>query len=134
MNGVDIKYAFVGNPDRCYQLDPSGPQCEVQTTGPNSPAIGVGGADGMVNIIAHELSESITDPDLNAWFNSNNAENADVCNFNFGVHNLCGTGGLCTDSANWEASAYNQTFGNNNWLLQQLGEPNQTPPSCVQHL
>ena len=133
MGGVDIKYAFVGNPDRCVQIQSLG-QCEVQTTGPNSPAVGVGGADGMVNIIAHELSESTTDPDFNAWFNSAGAENADVCNFNFGFKNLCGTGSLCTDAGNFEASWYNQTLGNNNWLIQQLGEPNQTPPSCVSHL
>jgi hypothetical protein len=45
LGGVDIKYSFVGNPDRC----PSG--CEIQTTGPNSPATGVGGADGMANVM-----------------------------------------------------------------------------------
>jgi hypothetical protein len=133
MGGVDIKYAFVGNPDRCVQIQSVG-QCEIQQTGPNSPAVGIGGADGMVNVIAHELSESTTDPDENAWFNSLNEENADVCNFNFGLHSLCGTGSLCTDAGNFEAADYNQTFGNNNWMLQQLGEPNQSPPACVQHL
>src|SRR5215472_14019750 len=45
LNGADIKWAFVGNPDRC----PSG--CEIQTTGPNSPATGVGGADGLINVL-----------------------------------------------------------------------------------
>ncbi|HST79178.1 MAG TPA: hypothetical protein VLN58_11870 [Verrucomicrobiae bacterium] len=133
MGGVDIKFAFIGNPDRCAQLQTAG-QCEVQTTGPNSPAVGVGGADGMVNIIAHEISEATTDPDMDAWHNSASAENADVCNFNFGFKSLCGTGGLCSTSGNFEASWYNQTFGNNNWLIQQLGEPNQSPPSCVPHL
>lgn len=133
MGGVDIKYGFIGNPDRCVQIQSVG-QCEVQQTGPNSPAVGVGGADGMVNIIAHELVEQTTDPDLNAWFNSNGAENADVCDFNFGFKNLCGTGGLCSSAGNFEAAWYNQTFGNANWLIQELGEPNQTPPSCVQHL
>ena len=71
LGGTDIKYAFVGNPDRC----PSG--CEIQRTGPNSPATNVGGADGMANVISHELEEAISDPDLNAWFDSNGQENAD---------------------------------------------------------
>ena len=70
LGGVDIKYAFVGNPDRC----PSG--CEVQTTGPNSPAPGVGGADGMVFQIAFQQNETLSDPDLNAWFDSLGRENS----------------------------------------------------------
>jgi len=54
--GTDIKFAFIGNPDRC----PSA--CEAQTIGPNGNA----GADGMASIISHELEEAVTDPDLNA--------------------------------------------------------------------
>ena len=71
----DIKYAFVGNPARC----PSA--CEVQTTGPN----GTGGADGMASIIAHELEEATTDPDLNAWYDTRGQENADKCAWTFGT-------------------------------------------------
>ena len=56
----DIKYAFVGNPDRCPVA------CAAQTTGPNGNA----GADGMASIIAHELEEAVTDPDLNAWYDT----------------------------------------------------------------
>ena len=41
LNGADIKYAFVGNPDRC----PSG--CEAQLPGPNIPAAGTDGVDGI---------------------------------------------------------------------------------------
>ena len=70
----DIKYAFVGNPDRC----PSA--CEWQTTSPN----GNSGADGMASIIAHEQEEAISDPDLNAWYDRQGAENADKCAWTFG--------------------------------------------------
>src|SRR6185436_13766790 len=56
INGTDIKYSFIGNPDRC----PSA--CAAQSVGPNGNA----GADAMVSIIAHELEEAATDPDLNA--------------------------------------------------------------------
>jgi hypothetical protein len=73
--GSDIKYAFIGNPDRC----PSA--CEQQTTGPNGNA----GADGMASIIAHELEESASDPDLNAWYDRRGAENADKCAWTFGT-------------------------------------------------
>lgn len=75
IGGSDIKYAFIGNPDRC----PSA--CEAQTTGPNGNA----GADGMASIIAHELEEAVTDPDLNAWYDRRGYENADKCAWTFGT-------------------------------------------------
>ena len=77
LGGVDIKYAFVGNPDRC----PSG--CEIQRTGPNSPAAGVGGADGLINVFSHEQFEAITDPDLNAWFDASGQEEFRQVQFQF---------------------------------------------------
>jgi hypothetical protein len=76
ISGSDIKYAFIGNPDRC----PSA--CEQQTT--SSPN-GNTGADGMASIIAHELEEATTDPDLNAWYDSRGQENADKCAWTFGT-------------------------------------------------
>jgi hypothetical protein len=75
IGGTDIKYSFVGNPDRC----PSA--CEYQTVGPNGNA----GADGMASIIAHELEEAVTDPDLNAWYDRRGYENADKCAWTFGT-------------------------------------------------
>lgn len=74
VSGSDIKYAFVGNAYRCLNA------CAAQTVGPNGNA----GVDGMVSVIAHELEESNTDPDLNAWFDSNGAEDADKCAWTFG--------------------------------------------------
>ncbi len=97
INGVDIKYSFVGNPDRC----PSA--CEAQTTSPN----GDSGGDGMANIVAHESEEAISDPDLNAWYDSSGNENADKCVWQFGTTYPAGNG-----------SAYNETFGGLNWLIQ----------------
>jgi hypothetical protein len=73
--GANIKYSFVGNPDRC----PSA--CSAQTTSPSGNA----GADGMASIIAHELAEAVTDPNLNAWYDSQGMENADKCSWKFGA-------------------------------------------------
>jgi hypothetical protein len=75
IQGTDIKYSFVGNSDRC----PSA--CEEQTS--SSPN-GDTGVDGMISVIAHELEESVTDPDLNAWFDTFGRENADKCAWTFG--------------------------------------------------
>jgi len=74
IGNADIKYAFIGNPDQC----PSA--CEDQSVGPN----GNPGADGMASIIAHELEEAVTDPDLNAWYDRRGQENADKCAWTFG--------------------------------------------------
>ena len=76
LSGADIKYSFVG--------DPSGPKlgnCSWQSTGPNGDA----GADAMASVIAHELEETATDPDLNAWYDNGGAENADKCAWTFGT-------------------------------------------------
>jgi len=126
LNGTDIKWGFIGNSDRC----PSG--CEIQSTGPNSPATNVGGADGMINVIAHETEEAISDPDLNAWFDSSGQENADKCNFNFGATSTCNANGLCTAAGTSAGANYNQTFGNNDWMIQQNWE-NANGGGCVQH-
>ncbi len=116
LNGADIKWAFIGNTDRC----PSA--CEIQSTGPNSPSTGVGGADGMVNVITHESEEAITDPDLNAWFDSSGNEDADKCNFKFGPTQTAANG-----------SKFNQTFGGHNWMMQMEWE-NSRGGGCDQTL
>lgn len=126
LNGTDIKWGFIGNPDRC----PSG--CEIQTTGPNSPATGVGGADGLINVLTHEQEEAISDPDLNAWFDKRGEENADKCNFNFGATQKCSSGSLCSAAGNSAGAQFNQSFGNNNWMIQQNWE-NANGGGCVQH-
>ncbi len=102
ISSTDIKYAFVGNPDRC----PSA--CEMQTVSPNNDS----GADGMASIMAHEAEETQTDPDLNAWYDSSGQENADKCAWKFGPT----TGAI-------GSGAYNQTFGNGySWLIQMNWE------------
>jgi len=127
LNGVDIKWAFVGNTDRCPA------NCSIQATGPNSPAAGVGGADGMSNVITHETEEAISDPDLNAWFDANGQENADKCNFTFGTTTTCTSGSLCTAAADAAGAKFNQSFGNHDWMVQQNWE-NKNGGACVQHL
>jgi hypothetical protein len=98
ISGSNIKYAFVGNPDRCIS------SCAAQTTGPNGNA----GADGMASIIAHELEEAVTDPNLNAWYDARGAENADKCAWTFGTTSTASNG-----------SKYNMTLGSRRYLIQQ---------------
>ena len=72
--GANIKYSFVGNPDRCPA------SCEAQTT--NSPN-GNPGADGMASIITHELEEAATDPNFGGYWDNRGFENADKCAWTF---------------------------------------------------
>ena len=98
LNNGYIKYAFIGDPDQC----PSA--CEAQTTSPNNNP----GADGMASIISHELEESVTDPLLNAWYDSRGQENADKCAWTFGTLHTAPNG-----------SYYNMTLGGLNYLIQR---------------
>ena len=98
IGGADIKYAFIGNPDRC----PS--SCAAQTVSPNGNA----GADGMASIIAHELEEAASDPDLNAWYDRRGYENADKCAWTFGTTYTADGGGLA-----------NMKLGSRDFLIQR---------------
>ncbi len=101
VSGQDIKYAFVGNPDQC----PS--SCAAQTTSPNGNA----GADGMASVLAHELEEAVTDPDLNAWYDSTGKENADKCAWKFGTTYTTSNGSM----ANMKLEARDYLI-QQNWL------------------
>ncbi len=94
----DIKYSFVGDP-----TGPSIGSCAAQTVSPNGDA----GADAMVSVIAHELEETTTDPDLNAWYDSRGMENADKCAWTFGT------------TSTTSGAKYNMLLGQRNFLIQQ---------------
>jgi hypothetical protein len=93
-----VRFSFVGNPAKCIN------SCAAQSTGPNGNA----GADAMASVIVHELEETVTDPDLNAWFDSSGSENADKCAWTFGTTYTASNG-----------SSYNVTLGGVNYLLQR---------------
>jgi hypothetical protein len=102
--GSDIKYSFVGNPAQC----PSA--CTAQpTVSPNGDV----GADGMVSIIAHELEEAATDPDLNAWYDLRGYENADKCAWTFGMTYTT------PDGAQANVKLGNATLGYRDYLIQR---------------
>lgn len=72
----NIKYSFVGNPKNCLN------SCAIQNLGPNGT--GYEGVDAMLSIIAHEINETITDPNFNGWYDSQGNENADKCAWTYG--------------------------------------------------
>jgi Phosphate-induced protein 1 conserved region len=95
-----VRYAFVGNANRCLNA------CAAQTTGPNGNA----GVDGMISVVAHELEEATTDPDpRSGWADSAGSENADKCAWTFGSSQFQVANGA------WA----NQTMGTRNFLIQR---------------
>lgn len=66
---LSIKYAWVGNANRCLS------SCAAQSlTSPN----GSPGVDAMLSVLAHELVEAMSDPEVSAWYDSTGKENADI--------------------------------------------------------
>jgi hypothetical protein len=54
------------------------------------------------------LEESVTDPDLNAWYDNRGSENADKCAWTFGTTYTASNG-----------SAYNLVLGGKEYLIQR---------------
>ena len=106
-----IPISFIGNSARCLSA------CAVQSTSPNNNA----GADGMVNIIAHELAEIMNDPQLNAWYDATGAECADKCAWTFGTTYTAANG-----------SKANVKLGTRDYLIQQ-NWVNTGAGGCVLH-
>lgn len=104
--GHDIKYAVVPDPG------PKHYNCSgnVAVYGENNSPNGDIGADSVADTLIHELSETVTDPDLNAWFGPH-GENGDLCNFNYGTTKLAPNG-----------THFNQTFGGLDYLVQTIWE------------
>ena len=105
INGKDIKYGFIGNPATQCNSTHNGPRCSLHGVTPNDNE----GADAMANVMAHEINETVTDPDLNAWFSdSSGGEVGDLCNFTFGNPFLVPNAALA-----------NITLNGRNFLIQE---------------
>lgn len=103
-SGTVIKYSWVGNAaSQCPNA------CMPQTAkSPNDYPP----ADGMANMVAHELVETLTDPELFAWLDATGNENADKCAWSFGPISAAPNG-----------SIYNVTLGSRKFLIQQNWDP-----------
>src|SRR5205807_4072958 len=71
--GTQVQFAFFFNLD-------GDPGCDPQSTVSSESQ----GLAALANVTGHELSEARSDPQLNAWYDSSGAENADKCAWIFG--------------------------------------------------
>ncbi|MEI6648509.1 MAG: hypothetical protein WCO08_02585 [Actinomycetes bacterium] len=80
------------------------PACATNTTAsPNGDAY----VDAMASVLVHEIDETLTDPNLNAWYDARGAENADKCAWTFGT---------TTTASGYK---YNITEGGKRYLIQR---------------
>ncbi len=75
-------------------------------------------ADATINVTSHEHNEAITDPQLNAWYDSVGYENGDKCAWTFGA--VSGPNG----------GEYNQTINGHHYFLQEEWSNNGS--ACLQ--
>jgi hypothetical protein len=115
INGTDIKYALIPDPGQACNGCDGNFFLSGSTTTPNGDI----GADEMTDSIMHELSETVTDPDLNAWYTTNGAENGDLCNFKYGTTYIAKNG-----------STANAHLGSRDYLIQTIWE-NASPGFCA---
>lgn len=66
VRGIITSIAYIGPHNTC-------PACNAQSVGPN----GDGPADAITNSIAHVVSEMITDPHTDSWYDEEGLESAD---------------------------------------------------------
>jgi hypothetical protein len=73
INGIRVQFGFFFNLDRDPGCDPQGPTNIGHSQG----------LSALANVTGHELSEMLTDPQLNAWYDQRGSENADKCAWTF---------------------------------------------------
>ncbi|MCW2963557.1 MAG: hypothetical protein JWO17_809 [Actinomycetia bacterium] len=90
LNGQTVIYASQPYAD-------SAPGCRV----PSSPNNDIA-ADSTINVTSHEHMEAVTDPQLDAWYDLTQHENADKCAWDFGTPSLNGG----TANVQWNTHYY----------------------------
>lgn len=100
-NGVTVQFAFFFKLDGDAGCDPQ------DTSGLHSQ-----GLAALANVTGHELSETVTDQHLDAWYDSSGAENSDKCAWTFGTPLLTfSNGSQWKIQGNWSNAANNAQSG-----------------------
>src|SRR5207248_400064 len=73
INGIRVQFGFF------FKLD-GDPGCDPQAPSSLGHSQGL---SALANVSGHELSEMLTDPQLNAWYDQKGDENADKCAWTF---------------------------------------------------
>jgi len=100
-SGTQVQFAFFFNLDGDAGCDP-------QSTITSESQ----GLAALANVTGHELSETRSDPQLNAWYDSSGAENADKCAWTFGGPSVNFSNNTKWKiQGNWSNFAYDNNLG-----------------------
>jgi hypothetical protein len=85
-SGYCAYHGFIsGSTPIVYSNEPFGDTSVCQTGGTPSPN-GDPQADTAATAASHEITEAVTDPELNAWFTTGGSEIGDLCAYLYGVN------------------------------------------------
>jgi hypothetical protein len=122
ISGTQIRYALIPYPtQKC-----TGCNGNIAVYGDTVTPNGDMGADTMTDDIMHELSETVTDPDISAWYTQNGAENGDLCNYVYET----ALSPIKTTTVGTTTTHYNVTLGGKNFLVQLIWK-NSSPGFCA---
>jgi hypothetical protein len=106
--------------------------CTTQALTPNGDVP----LDSMSSVLVHEIDEALTDTDLNTWYDSRGAENADKCAWTFSTPAT--TVGFAALPSATNGSKYNFTTLNGtkyliqrNWLADNLVKDVSNGTACA---
>jgi hypothetical protein len=100
-NGVTVRFGFFFNLDGDAGCDPESPVTAYSQ-----------GVAALGNVSGHELSEMLTDPNLDAWYDASGAENSDKCAWTFGSQLITFKNrSQWKIQGNWSNAAYNANKG-----------------------
>jgi hypothetical protein len=100
INGIRVQFGFFFNLD-------GDPGCDPQAPGSLGHSQGL---SALANVSGHELSEMLTDPQLNAWYDQRGSENADKCAWTFSGFVAIGAQSWKIQG-NWSNAAANNNSG-----------------------
>lgn len=103
INGTQVEFGFFFNLDGDPGCDPQAPTSLGHSQG----------LSALANVSGHELSEMLTDPQLNAWYDQQGNENADKCAWTFNGLVTVGTQNWKIQG-NWSNAAANTNSGYTN--------------------
>lgn len=109
-------YFLSGTTPVIYGNEPYGDTTYCQVPGTPSPN-GDAAADTAATAASHELTEAITDPEINAWLTAQGYEIGDLCAYNYGVNT-------------WDSGQANEMWNGRFYELQM--EYDNHTGSCLQ--
>jgi len=121
-------YFLNGSTPVIYGNEPYSDPSLCQVPGTPSPN-GDAAADAAANVASHELSEAITDPELNAWYaGSLSGEIGDLCAWNYGPN----TWASGTANQSWFEAFSSLIFARSIGYFELQEEYDNHTGSCVQ--